>query len=314
MENSLLESKAKNETYESIIFKQSDSYKASIIVITVSLLYLLTETILLRALGKTKTIPSMAKFLSMSLIWCYQLTIILIVVRRITFLVNGEWLILVTVFSAASSMTRYTIIAMLAIDRVMVLQYPLIYGRFAKSSKIKIVSVIICVTVFCVFAVPIILTCNLSDMTVGIGRQYYCILNRSHPYIVPILGPSVLIAIVSFVIIVRSVVKHTRGEYTRHRLSLYKTTFATLANILNCIFGFVFYIIAAMSVNYFYKLLIINEAMVFCSSFIDALIYQVWFKECRLELLKIASIFFPKMEERAERLRYSVFHLTVNES
>lgn len=42
----------------------------------------------------------------------------------------------------------------------------------------------------------------------------------------------------------------------------------------------------------------------------DPLAYVFWFRECRMELLKLATYFFPSLDKRVEHMRYDIFNIT----
>lgn len=42
----------------------------------------------------------------------------------------------------------------------------------------------------------------------------------------------------------------------------------------------------------------------------DPLAYVFWFRESRLELLKLATYFFPSLDKRVEHMRYDIFNIT----
>jgi hypothetical protein len=231
--------------------------------------------------------------------------------RRITGLITEEWMLIMTVITSAFVMIRYTIIAMIAIDRVMVLKFPFTYSRIAGSFNVKVVSVLIWVIVFGLCVVPFIFICDFSAVTSDIGGQYLCFVNISPLVHIPFLGPCLLIACVSFPIIVNTVYKQTRGKNIRTLISLYKITFASLANVLNCLVTFAIYIIILLFVDMVYDTLIIMESMMYSTALIDATIYILWLKEVRLELLKMAALFCPKLEMHVQRLRYNIFDIIV---
>ena len=281
------------------------------VVISVSFIYILFGFVVILALKRTKTIPPMAKFLAMSLLCSYELLAVLYVIRRILDYINIELVLLITVFVIAASFTRYTIIAMLAIDRVMVIQFPFAYRHILASSKVKIVPVIIWIAVHCMIVVPMTIKCNLTVITGEFGVKYSCFVKSSAPLTMPIIGLVLIISIVSFVIVISKVCNMTNGRHNQNITGLYKTTIANFVNIINNFFNITALIIALLFQKSFYDVLLLYEALTFVSALVDMVIYAIWFMECRLEFVKMAVVFFPKLEQYKERLRYPTFNVVV---
>ena len=217
----------------------------------------------------------------------------------------------ISVIKIAATFTRYTIIAMLAIDRVMVIQFPFAYSHILASPKVKIVPVIIWIAVYCMIVVPMTIKCNLTVITGEFGVKYSCFVKCAAPLTMPIIGLVLIISIVSFVIVISKICNMTNGRHNQNITGVYKTTIANFVIIVNNIFSITALIIALILQKSFYDVLIIYEALTFVSALVDMAIYAIWFMECRLEILKMAVAFFPKLEQHKERLRYQIFNVVV---
>lgn len=276
------------------------------IVLTVcGVAFLMFNGTSLVALYRTRQTPRTARFLAAALLVFDFLTNLFLQSRK--FAVNFRGSLMLQFFGNGSSFLSYLTIAVMSIERLIVFQWPNFYLRLVSFPVFKRVSVIFW-------------TLYLGSWICGIG---YCFIVNDHldsaiadcadvvmiRYVVITCPLSTFVSAVCFLQIAVIIRKQTekvmkKGRSIQHN----KSTIVVFFCLLNYVATSICYAIIMFVTNTDHqRRRVFMDILMMMNGLIDTCVYVLWYKECRLELLKMFANICPCLEDKIERMRINIF-------
>ena len=258
---------------------------------------------------RTKKTPYATKILAICLL-CYDC--LFLILSSVTKFFSFADLYVIVHICRGCQIAAQIVVGGMAIERLFVLNWPYVYLRIATDRLIRIT----CVTLQCFSILQYVgvraLICYARNKAVNCGNGYavYFVLVS---FLVPI------ISFVSYIKIYK--ILRQKGENqlnTRKHIRQYKGTVASFFVLINS--TVTQFTTLGLSVLYFVRTasgtkedgLVANLADCFnlINCIVDPLIYVVWFKETRMEVLKMIKCICPCVTRTIEKMRIDIFNIT----
>jgi len=283
---------------------------------------LLLSFIAIFVLRRAKRIPKSAKFLATMLLVSDCLYISTRSVEMGAFVGNPFVLSAVQVAGSLAGFVSYTTIAVMAVERLFAMNSPMIYIRRCSLTTVRVASCAVSGIVVLAYLTMRYGVCywKIGSAQVVFGTSDVCHYDTTFPPIV--LTIVVVVAVASYLRIYIIVRRLKLEEKRRHALPS--------RNVFNEVKRFsqtsivLLYIIVVL-VTYLALTILILIWIVFkidrntlatvgffifmFNSFVDSLLYILWFAECQLELLKLFSFLGQTVQLKTERMRMKVFDI-----
>ena len=263
------------------------------------------------AMLRTRKTPYSSKLLSLGLL---TYDVLFLIVAGVTKLFNlNENMYYLKHVSRGFQVASQLIIFFMALERFLVLSWPYVYLRVMTKKRIRSVCLIIFILSFLQYAGSRLTICYHEYVT----KTFYCGTRMAvYMQVLSVLG--LFISCIIYLQIYRIITR--RGVIQGHRFSVtqYKGTATSFMYLLNTVVTQVIYSgLLAFSlrnqstVERGYYAALGDTAFTF-NCIVDPLIYVVWFKETRLEILNIMKVVCPCLNTAAERMRMEVFNIVFN--
>lgn len=277
-----------------------------VFVITASVLILSINGLCLVALNRTKHTPKVARFLSSALLVFDFVTVLLYTIRKMVS--PGRLNMTIQAFGIGWSFLTHLNIAIMSIERLIVFQWPNFYLRRVTFSTFRKVAF----TVWIVYMI---------SWTVGSFRCTFCCLTETGiricfldvvmKYIMitfplsSVVSCCCLTRIVVIIQLQASKLKEVGCSVRKH-----KSTIVVMLCCFNSVVTMIIHVVILLfTLQDNVKRRIILDSVMIVNGFVDTFVYVLWYKECRLEILKLLAKSCPVLENRVENFRKNVFHI-----
>ena len=256
------------------------------------------------AVLRSKKTPYPTKLLSLGLLIYDSLFIASAIGRK--FFSHEEGVVF-RQLSHGFQMAALSIIVSMAFERLFVLNWPYVFLRVGTRGRIRKVCIAIIVFSFLQFILYQGIVCYSRGKIVGCGAEmsiYYLMMSIVFS----------ICAIASYVKIFRIIRNRSVGMIS---LKQYKGTGASLAYLINCAISAV----AFVGISIYFAFSVANgtivmghvanitDAVYLFNCIGDPLVYVVWFKEVRMEILNMCSKICHCLEPSVEKMRKEVFDI-----
>ena len=261
------------------------------------------------AMSRTKRTPYATKLLSMGLLTYDNLFLLLSCVSK---LFNYQDFHLVVHITRGFQLASQIIVCCMALERLFVLNWPYKYLKVLTERRTKVVCVSVFFFSFLQYAAVRVGVCYARNkvLNCGLGMPIYFV-------IYTILVPAV--SFISFIKI-HKIIRASRNTYTTmNTFRQYKRTTASFILLINTTFSQVVWI--GLSVMYFTRtasgvkeegfVATLTDWVNVLNCMIDVLIYVIWFRETRMELMKLVKGICPAFKQKIEKLRIEIFQITL---
>ena len=254
--------------------------------------------VIFAGIARTKKTPYPTKLLCMGLL---SYNCLFLIFAGVSKLFPHEESFLLRNLSRGFQMAAKILVAFMAYERFFVLNWPYIYLK--KSKKlIRNVCLTIIVLSFLHFALLKGTICYAR------GQYYKCLGNIYLPVVF------VLILVSSFAVFTQIYTLTRRKSLPARQ---YKATIASFLYLVNCTVFMGLYLGLSVYNAFFWAkdeapvpdgwLYQLSDVIYVVNCITDALIYGLWFREVRLEILKVVAACFPSLESYVEQMRLDVF-------
>ena len=199
------------------------------------------------------------------------------------------------------------IVGFMSLERLFALNWPYIYLRVVKKGRALTACVVITVGSFLQYVLVRVVSCVTQD------NFLYCSISQPAYYLSVCIG-LLLISSASFIKIYRII----RNKSTsRTGLKEYKGTVISFLYLLNSTISTTIYL--GISVYYTYRVATGEQSKIYaeelinvidfiylCNCILDPLVHTFWFKEARLEIMKVFSKLCPRLKPTVEQMRMEV--------
>ena len=272
---------------------------------TLGVIILIFNGISLVALNRTRQTPQTARFLSSALLVFDFLTTFFFQVRK--FAVTFQYSLMLQFIGNGWSFLAYVDVAIMSIERLIIFQWPNFYLRRVSFRAFRNASLILWIL-------------YLGSWTSGIG---YCLFSNGDNdramgecsdvvmtfYVLLTCPVSTILSAICFVKIVSIIRKQTSKVMGKRKsFKNHKSTIVVFMCLTNYIVTSICYaIIMFVTINDNVQRRIFMDLLMMVNGLMDTCVYVLWYKECRLELLKMGATLFPSLNTRIEAMRRSVF-------
>ena len=254
------------------------------------------------ALNRTRHTPKTARFLSSSLLVFDFVAVLLFTVRKLV--QDGKYNLLIQMIAIGWTFVAYVNIAIMSLERLLVLQWPIFYLRNQSFSIFRTTSLIIwilCLTFYSVYMI----TCMSIHYTEVDVRT--CFEPMLYLFIMATVPTSSLVSCICLAKILYLIKKHSHGKST---FASYRSTVTVFLCCLNyLIVAFLYCVILVVTVTSNYKRRLFMEVIMTLNALADTCVYVWWYKECRLEVLKICAVVCPSLNNKIENMRLHIFNI-----
>ena len=273
-------------------------------LVTTSIVLMLFSVLALIALSRTKNIPKTACILSTSLLFFDCVTVLTYGVRNIV--TDPVLLNIITLVGIGWATSSFINVAVMALDRLILFQWPYFYvRRFTNGSYVTVYYIII--AVYLIIFSGHWVNCFISMSDYRETRQ--CMLPLIIGYMTVTQSVSVLVCIPCFLWIAVIIIKQRQKKRSRSEKNPTIVVFVCCINYGLSTIG-VFILLYTICQFTIIARRTATDIIHFVNVLVDTAVYVLWFKECRYELFKIIGCLIPPLRQRIERMRNEVFDVT----
>lgn len=205
------------------------------------------------------------------------------------------------------------LVGCMALERLFVLNWPYIYLRVVTERRTRVVCLGVYMFSFLQYVAFRGTICYAMNRPIncGLGVPIYFM-------VVSVVVPAV--AFLSFVKVFK-IIRKCGGKLssTRHAARQYKGTVASFWMLINTTFTQLVWL--GLAVLYFARtddgkketgeIAVLADCSNIVNCIVDPLIYVVWFKETRMELLNLVKGICPCVKPRIKKLRFEIYHVNL---
>lgn len=270
-------------------------------VLAASLVVLLFNIVSLVAMNRTSHTPKTARFLSSALLVFDVVTLSMYTVRK--FIRNGRYNLHIQMLAICWCFLAYVDITIMSLERLLVFQWPNFYLRRFSFSKFRVMCLCFWTVYFLFYAFYVVvcftLHCEEKDLRGCFDPMVYNYIKVTFPTFA-------IVSCFSLMKIILLIRHHTKGT----TLPSYKSTVIVFLCCFNYVAAAIFYaVIMLVTVQDNFMRRILLDILMVTNGFLDSCVYVWWYKECRLEMLKLLSKVFPSFEKKIEKMRIEVFDI-----
>ena len=260
--------------------------------------------VIFAGIARTKKTPYPTKLLCMGLL---SYNCLFLIFASVSKLFPHEESFILRNLSRGFQMAAKILVAFMAYERFFVLNWPYIY---LKKSKKLVRNV--CITTIALSFLHFALL--KGTICYARGQYYKCLGNIYLPVVF------VLILVSSFAVFTQIYTVIRRKSLATRQ---YRATIASFLYLVNCTVFMGLYLGLSVYNAFFWAndqapvpdgwLYQLSDVIYIVNCITDALIYGLWFREVRLEILKVVAVCFPSLESYVEQMRLDVFAIAAYE-
>ena len=261
------------------------------------------------AIRRTKKTPYATKLLSLGLLSYDGLFLILSSISRLFAYDN---LYMIQHLARGFHISAQIIVGSMALERFFVLSRPYLFLRLATEKRIKLVCGGVIVVSILQYVAVRGFACYARNrfQSCGIGIAIYHVI---------ITITVIFLSYISYFKILKIIYMRDSKQKYKHSISQYKGTMVSLIYLVNTTFISVVYI--GLSLFAFKKQVggeqqdgsigRLVDAANLVSCIIDPLIYVLWFKGTRMEVLKMVKVVCPFVKPTIEKMRIDIYNIQI---
>ena len=259
------------------------------------------------AMTRTRKVPYSSKLLSLGLLF---FDILFLILAGVTKLFDSEGSIYLKNVSRGFQVASQLIVLFMALERFFVLNWPYVYLRVATTGRIRMVCLVICILSFLQFVGVRIIICYNSYIT----KTFYCG-SRMAIYMMVLSFAGLFISFISYFQIYTIVIRKKIIQGHRYSIKQYKGTVTSFVYLINTTItqvinsGILIYLVMNKSIEDRGYYGAIGDIAFIFNCIVDPLIYVVWFKETRYEILNMLKVVCPCLNPATERMRMELFNI-----
>ena len=279
-------------------------------LLSVSVVIMFLNGISLVAMNRTRHTPRTARFLSMSLLVFDFMAALMYTVRRM--IVNTPLNLLFQLIAMGFNFLGFLNIAIMSLERLVVFRWPNFYLRKVSYSAIWRISVFVWVG----YSFTWVFGCSWCFIHVDDAdpKTIYCFTRVIHNNLRVIYSSTTAIScacLMNICFIIAHQASKTTG--TRIALNSNKSTIVVMMCIANYLVATICNTAFTYLIEEAYIRRLVNDLMMIANGFVDTCVYVLWFKECRLEVIKMLGRVFPSIDKKVHAMRIEIFDISTYE-
>lgn len=296
-----------HEAVNSTALPDTGTFSKACLTVT-SVLVVIFVAISLLALGRTRRTPKVSKFLSCGLIFFDLVGIVSFSVRR--FITDPIFAIQAQAFSLVWCFLSNITVALLSLERFFLFQWPFIYLRNINSGTAKLIASGIWCSYFSTYNIVLFSRCGRCFKVTVAVREY----TEDAKTFVKVTYPVItLVSFICFSYIFIIICKKKKDSMPGTAVEAYKSTTAVLVCLLNFFMMASLFLVVTLTDTDIHIRWLLSEILMTINGIVDTLIYVLWYRECRLEVVKLLACLFPSLRSRSERMAMSIFNIVTYE-
>lgn len=258
-------------------------------------------------LNRTRHTPRTARFLSSTLLVFDFIAALMYAIRKLVEDVN--WNYMFQLSAMGFSFLGYINIAIMSVERLVVFHWPNFYLRKVTFSPFRKLCYAIWVTYESVWAFECIACYTfIGDSKRETAFCFTSVLQRHMRFVFLTTTTIACLCLIKISFIIASQSKKTSGKMNTRQNN------RSTVVVFICIINYVVTTICVFAITFLIKEVHIrrmcNDLLMLANGLVDTCAYVLWFRECRLELLKILSCLFPSLKTKAEEMRIRIFDIS----
>ena len=287
----------------------SDKYENDI----VNSVYLVTTAICLMfsglsliAINRTHGIPRTACFLSSTLLIFDCATTFTYATRKLV--TDSDTLNVITMIGLGWSYASFINVAVMAMERLLVFQWPYFYMRHVShSTSIKALATIL--VLYLGTWTTEWTVCYIT--TTGFWKIRECFGTIIKKYMTATFVTLAVVTSICFIKTLFIITKQRRKVLPQSETATqnHRPTIVVFVCCLNYLFTAAVNIVLVYTISHltiFVRRTILDVLYMF-NGLVDTFVYVLWYKECRYELVKLLAVCLPPLRAKAERMRVQLF-------
>lgn len=280
---------------------------ARIGIMALATLILIFTAVSLFALNRTRHTPKTARFLASGLLVFDSGTTLTYTVRKLVS--EPGFNRYINILGTGWSLLAYLQIGTMCVERLLVFQWPNFYLRSVSFKKVRV----ICLLVWLSYFVAWIVATGRCTFIYCTDEADECFNESIIGFVMVICPASVLVSSISLIKIA-SLIRKQKAKFQNSPSVIrnYKSTFVVFLCFINYIFTTLVYGILAGTVKGNLERRIVMDGLMTVNGLLDTLVYVLWYKECRLEFIKMASKTFPSLNKKIDKMKLSIFDIVTS--
>lgn len=260
------------------------------------------------AINKTRNIPRTACFLSSSLIFFDSATTLTYATRK--FVEDSHVLNIITVIGLGWSYASFVNVAIMAVERLIIFQWPYFYMRHVTYGACVKLLVVVMVVFLGAWTAEWI-SCFFTKT--GFWNIRRCLDPIVIKYMTATFATLFLVILTCFIKIIIIISKQRNKVQPQSETST-RNHRSTIVVFLCCIN---YFLTALINIALVYTLAEITivvrrtilDVLYMLNGLVDTCVYVLWYKECRYELLKLLACLVPPLKPKVEHMRVEIFDI-----
>ena len=263
------------------------------------------------AVYRTKKTPYGAKLLSIGLL---TYDILFLLFSPVSKLFEFNDVFLVWHATRGFQIAAQVVVGCMAIERLFVINWPYVYLRVMNERRFKVVCSAVSILGFLHYSVMRGIFCYARDKAVDCESGFPA-------YLITLCIVLSAISFISFIRIYKIIRKSEDKHRPMHTIRQYKGTVAAFLVLVNTTVSQVIWL--GLSVMYFTRkaggtaedgfVATLADWSNLVNCIVDPAIYVIWFRETRMELMKLVKGIFPWVQPKIEKLRIEIYQLDVTD-
>lgn len=254
------------------------------------------------AINRTSHIPRTAKYLSSTLLVFDFVAVFMYTVRKL--IDDGKYNLMVQFLAIGWSFVAYFNIAVMSLERLVVFQWPNYYLREFSFFKFRNMCFALWTTYIMAYTSWVVTCFAIFRIEATIRKCYDNVIYSF------ILGTFPLSAIIPCTCLSKITFLIQKQSKKISTLPNYKSTATVFMCGLNCLITAIFYaVILIVTVTDNKERRVYMDIVMIANCFTDTCVYVLWYKECRLQMLKIMAKMFPSLGKGIEKMRIEIFDI-----
>lgn len=283
------------------------SLKLRLAMVVVSVVILFLNGVSIVAIYRTRHTPKTARFLSTALLIFDFVATAMYTVRRLV--ENTKDNFIFQIIAMGFNYLGYLDIAIMSVERLVVFQWPNFYIRRVTFTSLRVV----CFVIWTLYGIIYAFECGLCYANVDDNDPdtIYCFTRVIHDQLRIIYGSTTTVScfcLIKICFIIGSQAQKTKGS--RHSWNSNKSSIVVLVCVINYLVSTICVTVMTYTIEEAYIRRLTNDLFMIANGFVDTCVYALWFKECRLELLKILGRVFPKINRKIHVMRIEIFDIS----
>ena len=261
------------------------------------------------AISRTKKTPYSTKLLSMGLL---SFDIIFLVLACVSKLFNYQDVVVVWHTTRGFQIAAQILVGSMALERLFIINWPYVYLRTATIKLTQRICFGIYLFSILQYFVVRGLACYARKKVFGCGIPFF-----TYYFAISFLIPTV--SLISYGKIYR-IIRNKKGKKLhRYKLKQYKGTVSSFLVLINCTVTQTLCLILSVlnvlrfnsGVNGSGSTATLADCVNLINCIVDPLIYVIWFKETRMEILKLIQVVCPLVKPKVQKMRHEIFLISM---